>query len=172
MSNIDEILGENLLALNETKQAIKTAIENKGQDLTDVPFTSYADKIAEISSSGKNFTTGTVTFTSNSYKQTVTHNLGVKPSLVAMWVKDLSLIPESGAEETKGNAYKFFHIYVPLGNFNFGYTFQGNTSTGALSWQPATNPQSKVDETTFTTGAINSNYKFMANVEYEWIAIE
>lgn len=165
-------MAENLLQLNETKQAIKAAIENKGQDLTDVPFTSYADKIAEISGSGQKFTTGTVTFTTSTIKQTVTHNLGVVPSLIAMWVKDLSIIPASGSEETKGNAYKFFHIYVPLGSFNFGYTFQGNTNTGVLSWQQANNPISSVNETTFITGAVNSNYKFMANVEYEWIAVE
>ena len=41
-------IAENLQTLNETKTAIKTAIENKGQDMTDVPFTSYADKITAI----------------------------------------------------------------------------------------------------------------------------
>lgn len=41
-------IAENLQTLNETKTAIKTAIESKGQDMTDVPFTSYADKITSI----------------------------------------------------------------------------------------------------------------------------
>lgn len=41
-------IAENLLQLNATKQAIKTAIESKGQDLTDVPFTEYASKIDAI----------------------------------------------------------------------------------------------------------------------------
>lgn len=45
-------IAENLLALNEAKQAIKTAIEEKGQDLTNVPFTEYAGKIAEIAGGG------------------------------------------------------------------------------------------------------------------------
>ena len=35
---------------NETKQSIKTAIENKGQDLSGVPFTGYASKIDDIQS--------------------------------------------------------------------------------------------------------------------------
>lgn len=38
-------ISENLQTLNEAKLAIKTAIENKGIDLTDVPFTEYAEKI-------------------------------------------------------------------------------------------------------------------------------
>jgi hypothetical protein len=46
-------IAENLITLNETKQAIKTAIEEKGQDLTDVPFTEYADKIEAITSGVK-----------------------------------------------------------------------------------------------------------------------
>ena len=41
-------ISENLQTLNEAKQAIKAAIENKGQDLTDVPFTQYAEKIEAI----------------------------------------------------------------------------------------------------------------------------
>lgn len=39
---------ENLITLNETKQALKTAIEGKGQDLSGVPFTGYASKIDAI----------------------------------------------------------------------------------------------------------------------------
>lgn len=45
-------IAENLLTLEETKQNIKTAIQSKGQDLTDVPFTQYADKISEIQTGG------------------------------------------------------------------------------------------------------------------------
>lgn len=45
-------ISENLIALNETKQNIKTAIEGKGQDLTGVPFTQYADKIEAIQAGG------------------------------------------------------------------------------------------------------------------------
>ena len=42
-------IAENLLALQQTKANIKTAIEGKGQDLTNVPFTEYAEKINLIS---------------------------------------------------------------------------------------------------------------------------
>ena len=46
-------LAENLLSLNEAKQAIKTAIESKGQDLTGVSFTEYSKAIDKISGNGK-----------------------------------------------------------------------------------------------------------------------
>lgn len=42
-------ISENLQALNEAKVAIKTAIENKGVDMTDVPFTQYGEKIGGMS---------------------------------------------------------------------------------------------------------------------------
>ena len=52
-------ISENLQTLNEAKQAIKAAIENKGQDLTDVPFTQYAEKIEAIESgSSSGYTLG------------------------------------------------------------------------------------------------------------------
>ena len=38
-------IAENLLALQQVKTNIKTAIESKGQDLTNIPFTEYAEKI-------------------------------------------------------------------------------------------------------------------------------
>ena len=43
-------ISENLIILNDAKQSIKVAIENKGQDLTGVPFTEYASKIEKIQS--------------------------------------------------------------------------------------------------------------------------
>lgn len=45
-------IAENLLELQQTKANIKTAIEGKGQDLTDVPFTQYANKISAIQTGG------------------------------------------------------------------------------------------------------------------------
>lgn len=42
-------VAENLQTLNEAKSAIKMAIEAKGQDMTDVPFTQYAEKIEGMS---------------------------------------------------------------------------------------------------------------------------
>lgn len=167
-------ISENLLTLNETKQAIKTAIESKGQDLTDVPFTSYADKIAEISGgSGKKIITGTVTFATTASRQKVTHNLGTIPSCVMLYPKDLSIIPTSGTEEAKGGAYKFACVYS-AGLVSVGNSFQGNTNTGVISWQVSggTSTVFKIDETTFTTGTTGVGYKYGAGIEYEWIAIE
>ena len=46
-------ISENLVALNEAKQSIKSAIESKGQDLTGVPFTEYGGKIEAIQTGGK-----------------------------------------------------------------------------------------------------------------------
>lgn len=45
-------IAENLLALQTAKENIKSAIEGKGQDLTDVPFTEYHDKISAIQTGG------------------------------------------------------------------------------------------------------------------------
>lgn len=45
-------IAENLQTLQDTKIAIKTAIEGKGQDLTNVPFTEYANKIEAIEGGG------------------------------------------------------------------------------------------------------------------------
>ena len=164
-------IAEKLLQLNETKQAIKTAIEDKGQDLTNVPFTDYASKISEIVG-GKKITTGTVTFATANSVQTITHNLGVVPSLVAMWVKDLSIIPPTRTEEAKGNVYKFTHSYIPSGEIDYGSCYQGNTGTGALGWTWSSLTLPVVNETTFKTGTSANGYKFMANVEYEWIVME
>ena len=43
-------VADKLLQLNQVKQDIKAAIENKGVDLTGVTFTDYANKISDISS--------------------------------------------------------------------------------------------------------------------------
>lgn len=45
-------IAENLQSIQNIKQDIKTAIENKGVDMTNTPFSEYSTKIDEISSSG------------------------------------------------------------------------------------------------------------------------
>lgn len=45
-------ISENLQTLATAKANIKSAIEGKGQDLTDVPFTQYGEKISAIQSGG------------------------------------------------------------------------------------------------------------------------
>lgn len=45
-------VSDKLIELNSVKQEIKVAIEGKGQDMTGVPFTDYAEKIDAISAGG------------------------------------------------------------------------------------------------------------------------
>lgn len=52
MATIFEELNENLVAFNEEKQLQKSALEEKGQDMTDVPFTQYHEKIKAIQTGG------------------------------------------------------------------------------------------------------------------------
>lgn len=81
-------IAENLLSLNETKASIKASIEEKGQDLTNVPFTAYADKIAEIKSGGVEMTSGSFT-RGQSYSFTpIAHGLSKPPKLVLCFIKD------------------------------------------------------------------------------------
>ena len=172
-------IAENLLTLNETKQAIKIAIEEKGQDLTNIPFTKYAEKIIQIAAAGDvtvdgyRYTKGTVVFTEANAKQIVTHNLGVIPSFVFMYPKDQTVIPASNSEEAKGTAWYFGYVNYKEGNIEIFYDYQGNTNTGALSYtMTGGNAQASIDAVSFTTGALNLNYKFQPNIEFEWIAVE
>ena len=132
----------------------------------------YEKGLNDAPPSGKKITTGTITFATANSVQTITHNLGVVPSFVAMWVKDLSIIPPTRTEEAKGNVYKFTHSYAPSGEIDYGSCYQGNTSTGALGWTWSSLTLPSVNETTFKTGASANGYKFMANVEYEWVVME
>lgn len=95
-------IAENLLQLNEAKQAIKTAIESKGQDLTGVPFTGYAEKITAISggSSIGIITKGEFTPTDSNTgigQIVIDHGLGVEPDIVFFIMNDDS-IAELGNE--------------------------------------------------------------------------
>jgi hypothetical protein len=166
---------ENLITLQNAKLAIKEAIESKGQDLTNVPFTEYAAAIAAIHvGTGRRVTTGTATFETTTTQQTVTHNLGVVPTCVILYPKDLSVIPENNSEEAKGTAWRFIYVNYDKGSIDAGFTYQGNTNTGQLSWQPNVSVQymPSATSTSFTTSASSQNYKFPAGIEFEWIAIE
>ena len=134
----------------------------------------YIRGVNSVPTNGKRFTTGTVTFTTTQTNQIVTHNLGVIPSCVMLYPKDMSIIPPNASEEAKGGAYKFVHSYNNSKDISIGITYQGNTSTGKYSWQPAVGNAvtSSADETTFKTGSSGTGYKFPADIEFEWIAIE
>lgn len=90
-------IADKLTELQATKTAIKTAIEEKGQDLTDIPFTAYAEKIAEIKSGGGGveMTSGTVTYdsTNSEYNFSIAHGLSKTPKVFIFFREDfLSLI--------------------------------------------------------------------------------
>ena len=80
-------VADNLQALNNAKQAIKTAIEEKGQDLSGVPFTAYAEKIAEIKSGGVEMTSGSFLRVSGYDALTLAHGLSKPPKLVVCFYR-------------------------------------------------------------------------------------
>jgi hypothetical protein len=83
-------IADKLTELQATKTAIKTAIEGKGQDLTDIPFTRYAEKITAIEGGG-----GGIEMTSGSFTRgggyafsPIAHGLTKPPKLVLCFIKD------------------------------------------------------------------------------------
>ena len=156
-------ISENLLALNETKQAIKTAIENKGQDLTGVPFTDYANKISEIASGGKKFTTGTVTPTSHIKGYlTIQHNLGVKPSIFLFYTNN-----------SPNDVHTKYFIFIDNGVYN-GIPFPvfAGAWTGSSYSTTAVDREVTNNETDITITVYGKAYPFYSGVNYQWIAIE
>ena len=83
-------ISENLQTLNEIKSAIKIAIEEKGQDLTNVPFTQYAEKITAIEGGGGGIemTSGNFTRDSSYTFTPIAHGLTKQPKLVLCFIKD------------------------------------------------------------------------------------
>ena len=81
-------IADKLTELQATKTAIKTAIEEKGQDLTDIPFTAYAEKIAEIKSGGVEMTSGTVTYDNTNYTFSIAHGLSKTPKIFLFFLED------------------------------------------------------------------------------------
>jgi hypothetical protein len=83
-------IADKLTELQATKTAIKTAIEGKGQDLTNVPFTDYAEKITAIESGGGGGvegTSGITTIASGYHNLTIAHGLSKAPKLFSCFIK-------------------------------------------------------------------------------------
>ena len=165
------------MVLTEFLTGIADAIREKKGTTDPINAQNFASEIAAISSGGggRKTTTGTVTFTEAAVQQTITHNLGSVPSCFILYPKDLSVIPTSGTEEAKGTAWKFAYVNNTAGGIAVGVTYQGNTNTGNLLYVVDTDnavAAPSATETTVTTGASGSGYKFPADVEFEWIAIE
>lgn len=166
-------LAENLLSLNEAKQAIKTAIESKGQDLTDIPFTQYADKIAAIAGGGRKVATGTVTFATDITQQTITHNLGVRPSIFLLY----PLIPQSEMVQNRTYGWRYWDMtmYGVLGDIGvkaLSQTTEYSSVNGTIGHQTCQARAGMTDETIAITGYRSAAYLIPAGIEFGWIAIE
>lgn len=179
-----EEIQQNVNAVKTVKENIAGVVEETlGEgSLSETPFTSYPEKVREAIESvagsggggGRKFTTGTVTFTEALAKQTVTHNLGVVPSLIFLYPKDFTVIPDNGTAEAKGTAWKWVFFKYALAEIEQTCNMQGNINTGALTWQCGGNASSSggATETTFTTSASSAAYKYPAGIEFEWIVYE
>ena len=166
---------EKYLIEENTLTAIGNAIRDKDGSTDLIPVVDMASRISNIPS-GRRATTGTITIATAARQVTVTHNLGVIPSCVMLYPKDLSVMAPYGTEEAKGKAYKFAYIYSENGGLAYGFCYGASTSTGNYSFSGvlATNVNTKasITDTTFTTGTHGQSYYYQPDIEYEWIAIE
>ena len=176
---------EKLLINKSTLMSIGDAIREKEGSIDLIPVNDMAERIMAIASgSGKKFTTGTVTFATESAMQTITHNLGAIPTLFFMVVKDKNLNFTFNTEnQAQAGIYGFmWSNYENLKNI-FSGDIATNTDYGrSIEWRNDNKTQLKwyengygvspmATETTITATYRNSTYKYLANIEYEWIAI-
>ena len=138
---------------------------------------------------GKRFTTGTVIFTTTQAQQTITHNLGVNPTIFLMYAKINKEDVNYGVEGEIGNqgwiyGYRYFNCkpYYHLLDFNFSNASDGGTISQTLTANTYVNKKNfcfsnaptliNVTDTTIKTGYGASYIYYPLNVEFEWIAIE
>lgn len=136
-------IADKLTELQETKTAIKTAIEGKlGENaLANVPFTGYAEKITAIQGGGGiggnegggvTHTNGTQTLSTGKYTIQIAHGLGKKPKFAVCFADDYATI--SGVKTGCGFIYSemmgiSLKNFTTLGNF----VIYGITIDDALS---------------------------------------
>ena len=177
---------EQVLINRSTLTGIGNAIREKESSNDLVPVNDMAERIKAIASSGgRKTTTGTITFATESARQTITHNLGSIPTLFFMVVKDKNLNFTFNTEnQAQAGIYGFiWSKYDNLLNM-FSGSIATNTDYGrSIEWRNDNKTQLKwyengygaspmATETTILATYRNSTYKYLANVEYEWIAIE
>lgn len=142
--------------------------------------------VQQAKASGKKFTTGTVTFATNNGNQTITHNLGVTPSVFIMLAKPDGLNFTFNAEDAP--AQGLYGFIMTSANYNLsnifygssvsnaytkgGFCLQWNPTTTGLRWNIASTIYGAPTETTVNTGYSSSATTYRANLEYTWIAIE
>ena len=153
-------IAENLLTLNEAKKAIKTAIEEKGQDLTGVPFTKYAEKIAAISGGGVEMTSGSFTVSRLNTFVSIEHGLSSPPKLVVCFHNDY--------ENTQPGKVAGF-VYTEKIATLYCSDDEGIISAGAIT-TPNNSPgygAIYVDETYFSVDEPEQQWE---STDYEWEA--
>ena len=126
---------------------------------------------------GKKFTTGTVTFTTEQTRQTITHNLGVVPSIFILYM----LIPPEEMLQSKSYGWRYWDTSkygtfgeIPLTGqsaklsqvLEFSYTNQ------IKSFQVCGADVGRVNEQIAVTGYRSNAYHIPAGIEFGWIAIE
>ena len=133
-----------------------------------------------VNVAGKKFTTGTVVFATATTRQTITHNLGVKPSIFLMYM----LIPPEEMQQSYSYGWRYWDI-SKYGTFNeiplegqseimtqvLEYSYV-NQSKSFQSCGTSTNQVGIVTETIAITGYRSAAYHYPAGIEFGWIAIE
>lgn len=145
--------------------------------------------IQQAQASGKKFTTGTVVFATDNGRQIVTHDLGSVPSVFFMIAKNVQGEFTFNAENQPPlGIYGYFrNNYQPnttsylvgqditdYGNNGMSLEWRANDST-SLSWQTNTVAPATLltpTDTQIELSYRSASYKYLANQEYEWIAIE
>ena len=158
-----ETIAENLQVLNEAKLAIKSAIEEKGQDLTDVPFTAYASKIAEISSNGVEITSGSFTKGTDYSLLTLAHGLSKPPKLVVCFLK--------GYLETVGTLLAgFIYTEKVASLYRFGSVSNPSLASSTVHTTPVQTPANGAISADATNLYISGPPTQWTAGDYEWEA--
>ena len=124
-------ISEKLNSLNQVKSDIKNAVEAKGVDLTDIPFTEYATKIAEITTGdfpGYELKTGelcSLAATSGTNNGGLTQTLSIPTGCIPVCVKltgNFSINSGKGESPSyhlsvwDNNSKYYYHAYRPGGS--------------------------------------------------------
>jgi hypothetical protein len=154
-------ISEKLNSLNQVKSDIKNAVEAKGVDLTDIPFTEYATKIAEITTGdfpGYELKTGELcslaakSGTANGgLTQTLSMPVGCIPVCVTLTG---NFKVNSGKGESPG-----FHLWVKDNNNKVYYNAQRPGGSGYIESGGSTivlNPLGAYDGDLVTAATITS----------------
>jgi hypothetical protein len=142
-----------------------------------------------VNVAGKKFTTGTVTFASTATQHTITHNLGVAPTIFILYAKITADELNYGVENEQGNrGWNYGYRYLNCRGFSDALNFGGSgAESGDLSQTYTTLIYAgikrrqfngnlanswAVNGQTIKTGYSASYHYYPTNVEFGWIAIE